>query len=292
MAKHGVLLVTGLHTHQEGYAADFAQDPRVTIVAVADDPQVDKRRRALNEKMAKQYKVPYLDLDKALARKDVDVASLCAEPERRGPLALQCARAGKHLYLDKSLVPSLAEADALVAAVKKAGVRSHMFSFVAQPWAQQAKKLLDEKRLGVLRAIHADAFFAKGKNGTAKLGKPRKEEFPPGRHQLIEAKREFDNVGVYLIGMIHFLTGKKFADVFAVTGNYFFNEHQQHDVEDFGLATGHLAGNLPVSVAAGRFGWTTHPSHGVHRLLLVGSKRSVLIDANRPRLEVYDSGPP
>src|SRR6185437_15588751 len=119
------------------------------------------------------------DLDEALRDKDVRIVSICAPPERRGRIALRCARAGKHLYLDKSLTPQLAEADALVAAVKKAGVRSHMFSFITQPWARQAKRLLEEGRLGKLLAVHADVFFAKGRTGTARLGSPRKEEYPP-----------------------------------------------------------------------------------------------------------------
>src|SRR5262249_59034738 len=136
---------------------------------------VDKRRRELNERLAKSLGVPYLpDLAKALASKDVHVVSVCAPPERRGRIAVLCAEAGKHLYLDKSLVPRLQEADALVAAVKKAGVRSHMFSFITQPWAREAKRLLEGKSLGRLLAVHADTFFAKGRLGTAKLGTRRK----------------------------------------------------------------------------------------------------------------------
>ena len=165
-AKYGVLLVTGSHTHQENYAAAFAADPRCRLVAVTDEPDIDRRRRELNERLAWALGVPYIaDLAKALERKDVQVVSICAPPERRGRIAVRCAGAGKHLYLDKSLVPQLAEADALVAAVRKAGVRSHMFSFISQPWARAAKKLLDAGRLGKLLAIHADVFFAKGQTG-------------------------------------------------------------------------------------------------------------------------------
>ncbi|MCS6852327.1 MAG: Gfo/Idh/MocA family oxidoreductase, partial [Gemmataceae bacterium] len=283
----GVLLVTGSHTHQENYAAAFAADKRCRLVAVTDEPDVSPRRRELNERLAWELGVPYIaDLDTALERRDVEVVSICAPPERRGRISLRCARAGKHLYLDKSLVPTLAEADALVAAVRQAGVRSHMFSFITQPWARAGKRLLEAGELGELRAIHADTFFAKGRPGTAPLGKPRQEEFPPQRHQLVEAKREFDNVGVYPITLIRWLTGKKFKAVYGVTGNYFFAEHHRHHVEDFGLVSATLEDGLPVTVAAGRYGWTTHPAGGVNRLMLVGSKRTAVIDMNRPRLEV------
>lgn len=285
--QYGVLLVTGAHTHQENYAAAFAADPRCRLIALTDDKDIDARRRRLNERLARELGVPYVaDLAEALKNPDVHLVSICAEPERRGPIIVRCAEAGKHLYLDKSLAPQLSEVDAIRAATLKAKVRSHMFSFVSQPWAAEAKQLVASGKLGKLLAIHADCFFAKGRTGTAKLGTPRKEEFPPRRHQLIEAKREFDNVGVYPITLIHWLTGQKFAKVHGLTANYFFAEHQKHDVEDFGLLSGTLEDGLPVTVAGGRCGWTTHPGFGFNQLLLVGSEGTALIDANRPRLEV------
>ena len=56
---------------------------------------------------------------------------------------------------------------------------------------------------------------------------------------MVEAKRELDNVGVYPITLVRWLTGKKFRTVYGVTGNYFFQEHQKHNVEDFGLLVLH-----------------------------------------------------
>jgi myo-inositol 2-dehydrogenase / D-chiro-inositol 1-dehydrogenase len=291
--RYGVLLVTGSYTHQENYAAAFAADPRCRLVAVTDEPDVDPRRRELNERLAQSLGVPYIgDLGKALESREAHMVSICAPPERRGRIAVRCARAGKHLYLDKSLVPRLTEADELVAAVQKAGVRSHMFSFISQPWARAAKQLLASGRLGKLLAIHADTFFAKGRTGTARIGSPRKEEYPPERHQLVEAKREFDNVGVYPITLVRWLTGKKFRTVHGITANYFFQEHQKHNVEDFGLASCTLEDGLPVTIAAGRFGWTSHPAGGVNRIVLIGSEQTAVVDANRPRLEVSTNETP
>lgn len=292
-ARYGLLLVTGGHTHQETYAADFAADPRCRIVAVTDEVDVDSRRRTLNERLASALGVPYLpDLNQALTGQDVQVVSICTPPERRGRVIVRCALAGKHLYLDKSLTPQLVEADAIVAAIRQAGVRSQMFSFVTQPWAREARDLLTSGRLGQLRAIHADVFFAKGKPGPARLGTPRQEEYPPQRHQLVEAKRELDNVGVYPITLVRWLTGRKFRTVFGITANYFFEEHQRHNVEDFGLLACTLEDGLPVTIAAGRFGWTSYPAAALNRLLLVGSEGTVMVDVNRPRLEVYTDEKP
>jgi predicted dehydrogenase len=176
--------------------------------------------------------------------------------------------------------------------MRQAGVFSQMFSFITQPWARQAKRRLEHGEIGKLLAIHADLFFAKGQPGTAKLGMPRKEQYPPERQQLAEAKRELDNIGVYPITMIRWLTGRRFRTVYGITANYFFAEHQKHNVEDFGLLSCTLEDGLPVTIAVGRFGWTSHPAGGVNRTIFVGSERSLVVDVNRPRLEVYTDGPP
>jgi predicted dehydrogenase len=290
---YGILLVTGGHTHQENYGAAFAADRRCRLIAVTDEANIDRRRRELNEQLARALNVPYIaDLNEALARREVHVVSVCTPPERRGQVEVLCARAGKHLYLDKSLAPRLQEADALVAEVRRAQVRSHMFSFITQPWARQAKQFLQSGRLGRLLAIHANTFFAKGHGGTARLGSRRREEYPPRRHQLVEAKRELDNCGVYPITLIRWLTGRSFRTVYAITANYFFREHQRNDVEDFGLVACTLDEGLPVTICAGRYGWSSHPASGDNRMILVGSERTLVIDANRPRLQVCCDEPP
>jgi predicted dehydrogenase len=63
-------------------------------------------------------------------------------------------------------------------------------------------------------------------------------------------------------------------------------------VEDFGLLACTLEDGMPVTITAGRFGWTTHPAAGVNRMVLVGSQRTAVVDANRPRLEVYTDETP
>jgi predicted dehydrogenase len=286
--RYGVLLVSGARTHQEDYARSFAADPRCQLVAVTDERDVDAERRRLNARLAESLRVPYLtDLDEAVGRADVHIVSICAPPERRARIAVRCAEAGKHLYLDKSLAPERKEAYAIVGAVREAGVRSHMFSFVTAPWARRAKRFIERGLIGEIRAVHADTFFAKGRAGTVQKPGVRQEEYPPSRHQLVEAKRELDNVGVYPITLIPWLTGRAFSTVHALTANYFFAEHQKHDVEDFGVLAGTLEDDVPVTIAAGRIGWSSHPAGGVNRVILVGNERTMIVDANRPRLEIY-----
>jgi len=289
----GVLLVAGGRTHQENFAPLFAADPRCRLIGVTDESDVPPERARWNGRFAGELGLPVLaDFDQALARPDVHVASICVEPERRGRVAARAARAGKHLFLDKPLAASVEDARNIVAAVAQAGVRSHMDTLVRTPLADQARRALASGRLGELRAIHCDLLFAKGRAGTAPPGRPRREHFPPRSFTFVDSKREMYTTGVYSLALISWLTRRPPRRVWAVTANYFFAEHARHDVEDFGLIALTLEGGVTATLTAGRIGWSSDPLAGPNRLLLVGSRASLLLDAYRPRLEIYADEPP
>jgi predicted dehydrogenase len=262
---------------------------------VSDEPNISARRRELNERFAREFGVPYLPkLNDALKRDDVHVVSICAEPERRGPIAVQCAMAGKHLYLDKSLAPRLHDADAIVAAVREARVRSHMFSFITQPWARLAASAARWPHVGELRAIHADVHFAKGRAGSADLALRRREQVPPDPEsfQRIECKREMDNIGVYGVSLVRWIARSEVRTVFCHTANYFFAEHQRQGAEDFATLMLTFESGVHATVSSGRIGWTSHPAAGTTRVVIVGSKLAASYDANTPRIEVYNDQTP
>ncbi len=291
--SYGVLLVTGLRTHQENYARFFESDPRCKLIAVTDEPDVPAHRADWNRQFASEMNLPYIaDLDEALAREDVDIVSVCAEHERRGRVAVKCAQAGKHLYLDKPMTCGVADADNVVAAVEAAGVRSHMFSFIYYPWAQAAKQAIQSGAVGEIVAIHSDTMFAKGYAGTAPLGKPRKEESRPKRFTFVDSKRELHTTGVYAISLIRWLTEAEVKTVFCVTANYFFAEHAKNDVEDFGVLALTLESGIVATIACGRIGYMSHPAGGPNRLRIIGTEGSLTVDAHKPRVEVSVDEPP
>jgi myo-inositol 2-dehydrogenase / D-chiro-inositol 1-dehydrogenase len=292
-APYGVLLVTGGRTHQENYARMFAADPRCRLVALADEANVPPQRAAWNRQLAEELGLPYLpDLDAALAREDVQIASICAEHERRGRVTVQCAEAGKHVYIDKPMTCRVADADAVVAAVARAGVRSQVFSQIHTPWSEAAKRVVESGALGELTAVHCDVLFAKGHPGTAPLGAPRRQEPYPERFTFPDAKRELRAAGVYALGIVRYVTGREVRTVYGVTANYFFAEHARHGVEDFGLLAMTLEGGLTATITGGRIGWMSHPAAGPNRIHLTGTRGAVTIDACQPRLEIYSSAAP
>lgn len=285
---YGVLLVSGDYTHQPGYAGELAADPRCKLIALTDEADLTPRRRKLNEQLARRLAIPLIaDLGEALSRDDVHIVSICAEPMRRGRIIVQAAQAGKHLYLDKPLAGSLADADRIVAAVREARVVAHMFSMVRSPAAARLRQVVESGALGELAAIHFDLTFAKGPAGTAALGKARQEAAVPDRFELADSKRELTNIGVYPLVLLNWLLDRRVGRISAVTGNYFFEEHQRNGMEDFGQMLLELDGGLTASISVGRTGWRSHPAGGLNRVYLVGDKGVAVIDAYRPRVEVW-----
>ena len=120
MSKLGVLLIGGKRSHQENHALVFSEHPRCRLIAVADEPDAPQLRHELNQELADDHGIPYIrNVDEALARSDVHIVSMCARIERRGVVAVKCAEAGKHVYLDKPLCGSVEAADAIVEAMDK-----------------------------------------------------------------------------------------------------------------------------------------------------------------------------
>jgi len=276
---YGVLIVTGGMTHQENYARGFQEDKRCTLIGVTDERDVDERRARLNRKLAEDLKIPYLpDLDQALARGDVNVVSICTEHHRQGRVAIRCAEAGKHIYVDKPLAGNVAEARRLEAIVKQKELKSQMFTHTQMPQGQRVRRIYQSAALGDLRAIHQDLQFAKGYPGNFSIDR-RKEDPEPKMFLLPDAKRELFNIGVYSLAMARWLTGRKnFLTLRAVTGNYFFETNRKRDFEDFGSMAVTMEGGIVLAISAGRTGWKSHPGGGHFRTKLFGSKASVFID--------------
>ena len=292
-SKYGILLIGGYRTHQETYARMFAADPRCQLIACSDELDAPADRVALNKQLADELNLPYIaDLDQALDLTDVNIVSLCVEMERRGIVGKKCAQAGKHLYLDKPLALTVEDAELIVQAVQSSGVTSQMFSNIYCPWAQSAKKVIENEEIGQLRAMHCDAVFAKGHPGTAPVGRKRPEQSSRDTYTFIQAKPEMFDIGVYAVSIINWLSNKAVKTVSGVTANYFFKEHNECDIEDFGVLMMSMEDDITATITGGRMGWMSHPKGGIQRLYLVGTQKTMVFDPYQSRLQISADEPP
>jgi predicted dehydrogenase len=105
------------HVHAAEYAARAQQHPDTELVAVYDDDA--DRGRAGAAAVGASY---VADLDELLARDDLDaVINTTATTDHRAVM-IAAAKAGKHIFTEKLLAPTVAEAEEIIAAADDAGV--------------------------------------------------------------------------------------------------------------------------------------------------------------------------
>ena len=283
---YGVLLLSfSKYSHQASFVPLYQSHPRVRLVAIADEPDIEPELKALNQSWADKLDIPYIEgVDRALESKDVHIVSIGHEIERRAQLAVRAAAAGKHLWIDKFIGANMDECDAVVAAVEEAGVYSIIPSYVYGELAAQARTLIDSGRLGALLGVHADVMFGKG--WPQPIPEGERDFLPPGRWKFADIKRELLCVGAYGVGLVQACLGG-IAHVYGRAGAYFFNEHASLGADDFGTLNLTDECGRVATVCGGRVGMAAHPHGGPARAYLIGSKASAAVDGKGPVLNTY-----
>ena len=120
-----------------------------TLVAAAD-PDAGARERA-----GRLARVPVCArADELLGRADVDAVVICAPTRLHAELAVACAEAGKHFYLEKPIATTAEDARRVLEAAAQAGVIGAVgFNRRHHPLHQQARALLRAGRIGRVVAV-------------------------------------------------------------------------------------------------------------------------------------------
>lgn len=108
-------MISKWHVHAEGYAKTVIHTGKAEIAAVWDD---DEKRGA---QWAKELNCPYYsDLDKML--KHVDAVVCDAPTTQHKEVIIKAVRAGKHVFTEKALAPTVAECEEIADEIEKSGV--------------------------------------------------------------------------------------------------------------------------------------------------------------------------
>ena len=94
-----------------------------------------------------------------LDREDIDIVDICAPGFMHAEIAIAALAAGKHVLVEKPLANTLAEAEAMTEAARKArarGVQSMVgFNYRRVPALALARELIAEGRIGTVRHVRA-----------------------------------------------------------------------------------------------------------------------------------------
>ena len=139
-----VALVGTWHVHFNGYARAVAKNENCRITALWDpSPEAG---RAAAETWGCDFESDY---DALLARPDVDAVMVCTSTDLHKDVIIRAAQAGKHIFTEKVLCFTEADALEVAAAVKKSGVKFTIsFPWRARSDFKWVKQALDEGLIG------------------------------------------------------------------------------------------------------------------------------------------------
>lgn len=149
--KIGIALLSFAHVHARGYADQVRDHPDCETLAIWDEDPVRGQEEA--DKRGLEF---YHELEDVLALDAVDGVVIDAPTSMHKEIMVAAAKAGKHIFTEKSLTITLADATEVLNAVQDAGIK-FMISFPSRsrPEILFAKHVIDEGWLGDVTLMRA-----------------------------------------------------------------------------------------------------------------------------------------
>ncbi|MEZ4730989.1 MAG: Gfo/Idh/MocA family oxidoreductase [Caldilineaceae bacterium] len=146
-----IAMLSFAHVHADGYARQVVNHPEAAITCIWDDDE--ERGRAA----ATKFGVPYLaDLAATLQRDDVDAVVVNATTVQHKAVLLAAVAHKKHIFTEKALTITTDDADEVVQAVNRSGIK-FMISLPSRtrPETLFFKQVLDNGWLGRVTMMRA-----------------------------------------------------------------------------------------------------------------------------------------
>lgn len=139
-----VALLSQWHVHAKGYAEEMKAVPFVNIKVLWDEDSA--RGEALAKELGCEFEP---DLDKVLAREDIDAVSVTTPTCDHKEVMIKAAKAGKHIFTEKVLAIKPEDAEEIKKAVDEAGVKFLIaLRRRTEPRLLYVKDLLDQGVIG------------------------------------------------------------------------------------------------------------------------------------------------
>lgn len=129
------------------YIKAFKKNPDCKVIAISSRDRARAAAKAAEHGLSGCLATA--DMREMLALKDLDVVAICTPHDQHVEQGVACARAGKHVLVEKPVALTLDGLRCLDAAIRKAGVRS-IVSFVLRwnPMVENIRTMLAQKLAG------------------------------------------------------------------------------------------------------------------------------------------------
>ncbi|MBM4077075.1 MAG: Gfo/Idh/MocA family oxidoreductase, partial [Planctomycetes bacterium] len=148
----GIIGCTGKGDYGHGLDRVWSGVARTEVVAVADENPAGLE----SAKMTTGAKRGYADYRKMLANEDLDIVAVAPRLDLHRDMVLACAEHGRHVYMEKPFVRDLEQADDVVQACEKNGIKlsiAHINRF--SPIRMMCKKLVEDGEIGEILEIRS-----------------------------------------------------------------------------------------------------------------------------------------
>jgi predicted dehydrogenase len=145
-------------------------------------------------------------------RSDIDIIDICTPNDTHAPIGIAAAKAGKHILCEKPMSMTVAEAEEMQAAAKKAGVVTMLsYNYRHTPAIQMAKRLIEDGRIGKILTFRGHYLQDWGADPMAPLSwRFNKEKAGSGT---------LGDVGTHIVDAARMLVGE-FASVNAIVKTF------------------------------------------------------------------------
>jgi predicted dehydrogenase len=268
----GVAILSYAHPHHAaGYTHALTQLDGVRVAAIYDE---DEER---GQAYARQFGVSdyYSALAPLLERSDIHAVVVCSATDQHAPLVIAAAEAGKHVLCEKPIATRIEDANAMIAACKRAGVQLHIaFPVRFMPVVAAAKSKIGNNEIGAL-------FSMTGGN----RGRP---PLPPGYPAWITDAAQAGggavmDHSVHVTDAMRYLSEAEVESVYAEAATLF---HEELTVDDCGLLLLKFRNGIVASVDPSWSMPNANPFHYDFWLRVVGTDGLIGLDETQQTLRV------
>jgi predicted dehydrogenase len=194
----------------DAYTAEAYRARADALGARTREERETAQKRAELATSAAEYKVrKYRDHEELLRDEEVQLVCVFTPPVIRAGPAVAAMEAGRHVYSEGPLAKSVEEADAIVAAVKKAGVKFHSQVINRYPRGMVlARRAVESGRLGEMGSANVESSWF------------RAQSYYSGWHGTWDGEGggAVFHHGRYMIDPFLWVVGSRVVEVFAYSG--------------------------------------------------------------------------
>lgn len=154
-----------------GFITDIHMESYHRFIPEAEVVAVYARNADKAKAFAEKHHIPrwFTDIDKIINESGCEIVDICLPNYLHADATIKAANAGKHVIIEKPLAVTLEEADAMIAACKKAGVKlMYAEELCFAPKYERARQLVKEGAIGEIYMLkqsekhsgpHSDWFY-------------------------------------------------------------------------------------------------------------------------------------